>query len=275
MSWWGKVIGGTLGAAVAGPLGAMLGAAIGHGFDSGLKGIERDDAQAANPLEYAERSKLSFFTATFLVMGHLAKADGQVSEREIAKARHIMSRMQLNDGQKQAAMRLFNEGKSVGFDLAAVLRQLVNDCGRQKNLLQMFLEIQVMTALADDELHPHERTILLDLAQTLKFSRMQFEMLLAQVTVQHGRRHEEAPRREAADSFVRADEAYRLLGLTEHCSDEELKRAYRRQISQHHPDKLVSKGLPEEMMRLATDRTRQIKDAYELLRTHRITNNRG
>jgi DnaJ like chaperone protein len=69
MSWWGKVIGGTLGAAVAGPIGALLGAAIGHGFDTGLKGLEMDADWRPDTVDQVERSKAVFFTSTFLAMG--------------------------------------------------------------------------------------------------------------------------------------------------------------------------------------------------------------
>ena len=57
--------------------------------------------------------------------------------------------------------------------------------------------------------------------------------------------------------------------MTAKCSDIELKKAYRRQMNQHHPDKLVAKGLPEEMIDIATEKTQAIKAAYDLIKQQR------
>lgn len=274
MAWWGKVIGGTLGfVAGGGPIGALLGAAIGHAFDKGMSGLEQ-----LGPLptgENQERVQAAFFTATFSIMGHIAKADGQVSKDEIEVAEHTMARMQLDDEQKAAAKRLFSEGKASDFDYAGVAGQLRQECGRRKNLLQMFMEIQLATALADGELHPSEQGVLLELAEQLGFHRRQFEQLLAMATAQQRFSHGfggHSSHNQAQSPGQSLADAYKVLGLNEDCSDAELKRAYRKLISQHHPDKLVSKGLPEEMMKIATDKTREIKDAYDFIKQQRTQN---
>ncbi len=73
----------------------------------------------------------------------------------------------------------------------------------------------------------------------------------------------------AGSSEININEAYDLLGVKASDSDTEIKKAYRRLMSQHHPDKLVSKGLPEEMIKLATEKTQQIKKAYEQIKRER------
>ena len=264
MSWWGKVIGGAVGFAVSGPIGALLGAAIGHSFDKGVSGI---DAMAPDELS-TESIQAAFFTATFSIMGRIAKSDGIVSQSEINVAQATMARMQLNSEQQQAAQALFNKGKASDFDYQAVAKQLRKECVRRTNLLQMFLEIQIATALADGELHNSEQSLLLELAEVLGFKRAQFEQLLAMAAAQqrftgHHGAHEQQ------NSASQLEEAYDVLGLDKNCSDQELKRAYRRLMSQHHPDKLVAKGLPEEMMKLATEKTQQIKDAYDIVKQNR------
>lgn len=264
MSWWGKVIGGALGFAVSGPIGALLGAAIGHSFDKGLNGIE-----SMSPEDLSTESiQAAFFTATFSIMGRVAKSDGIVSQEEIDVAQATMSRMQLNDEQVKAAQALFSQGKSASFDYRAIAQQLREECGRRTNLLQMFLEIQIATALADGELHESEQAILLELAELLGFKRQQFEQLLAMAVAQQ-RFYNKDRGFSAQNSASQLEEAYDVLGLEDTCSDQELKRAYRRLMSQHHPDKLVAKGLPEEMMKLATEKTQQIKEAYELVKRNR------
>ena len=108
MSWWGKLIGGTFGFMIGGPLGAVMGAALGHNFDRGTNNLSGQGSMYHNR---QHRIQTAFFTATFSVMGHICKADGQVSKDEIKIARQIMDQMELNPDQKKAAMALFNEGK--------------------------------------------------------------------------------------------------------------------------------------------------------------------
>ena len=151
MAWWGKLIGGAMGFMLGGPLGALLGGSIGHQFDSGLRRKGGVFATADQ-----ERIQAAFFTATFSVMGHLAKADGRVSEHEIQTARNLMQQMHLNQAQQKAAIELFDQGKDSDFPLEEVLHQFRNECHRRTTLLRMFLEIQVQAALADGHMDPAE-----------------------------------------------------------------------------------------------------------------------
>lgn len=265
MSWWGKVIGGALGFAVVGPIGALLGAAIGHSFDKGLSGLDGFSPNIADQ----EKVQAAFFTATFTIMGRVAKADGKVSKEEIAVAQQTMARMQLDIEQTAAAQRLFTKGKEETFNFTEVAQQLRKECGRNKNLLQMFLEIQIATALADGDLHQQEQGILVELAAILGFSQFQFQRLLAMAVAQSRFYKGSESSHGFTQQGYRINEAYEVLGVESTCTDQELKRAYRRLMSQHHPDKLVAKGLPEEMMKLATEKTQQIKDAYDTIKQHR------
>jgi len=71
---------------------------------------------------------------------------------------------------------------------------------------------------------------------------------------------------QARGSVNEKSEAYAVLGVTPQDSKADIKKAYRRLMSQHHPDKLVSKGLPEEMIKVATEKSQKIRDAYDLLK---------
>jgi DnaJ like chaperone protein len=267
MSWWGKLVGGALGFASFGPLGALLGAALGHTIDKSIQDIgSRGDGIN---FDQHEDIQAAFFTATFSIMGHVAKADGRVTHAEINNARQIMQKMQLNDDQKKLAIELFNQGKSSDFDLRAVTSQFRKSCGRRANLLLMFMEIQLSTALADAELHKEEQSVLLQIAEYLGFQRRQFEQILARVSAEQAFSKFQSSQSDRVDSKQTLAAAYSLLGVSETCTDAALKKAYRKLMSQHHPDKLVSKGLPEEMMKLATEKTQEIKDAYERIKKFR------
>jgi DnaJ like chaperone protein len=256
MAWWGKIIGGAFGFMLGGPLGALLGAALGHNFDRGLKLSDEFGGMAYGDVE---RVQAAFFTATFSIMGHIAKADGKVTPAEIANAEATMARMNLDPEQRKAAINLFNEGKADDFPLQDVLVQFRKECHRRVNLMQMFLEVQITTALSDQKLHPAEKEILYRIADVLGFSRGQLDHLF------HLAGGFAAPKTEKAA----IKEAYEVLGVDKNAPDPEIKKAYRRLMNQHHPDKLVSKGLPEEMIKLANEKTQQIKEAYELIKKSR------
>ena len=259
MGWWGKVLGGAFGFMLGGPLGAVLGAAFGHQFDKGVKVLDREAVAPGD----TERVQLAFFTATFSVMGHMAKADGQVTRDEIALAEAVMTRMDLAPQMRQAAIKLFDQGKQPGFPLDDVLDQFRQEAQRRRNLLRMFLEIQLQAALADGTLHVAERRMLERVCDRLGLARAELEALEAMFRAEHHHQRTRPTQRP-----VLAD-AYAILGVGESASEAEVKRAYRRLLSQHHPDKLVAKGLPEEMMKLAAQKTHEIRQAYEAIREAR------
>ncbi|MDX2476099.1 MAG: co-chaperone DjlA [Gammaproteobacteria bacterium] len=254
MAWWGTFIGGTLGFVFGGPLGALIGAAVGGNFDRGLKMSGQFDPTAGPGNQ--ERVQAAFFTTTFSVMGHVAKADGHVSAQEISAAKSIMTQMQLSAQQRQAAIKFFDQGKLDDFPLVDILRQFKKECHGRRNLIQMFVEIQIATALADGKVDANEKRVLYTIGDILGFSRSQIDHLFNM---------ENAAGASASDSLT-LSQAYKILGVSKNNSEAEIKKAYRRLMSQHHPDKLVSKGLPDEMIQLATEKTQEIRKAYDLIK---------
>jgi len=266
MSWLGKFLGGTFGFMMGGPLGAILGASLGHQLDMGMGGLESDSHQGFNQGDQ-HRVQMAFFTATFSVMGHIAKADGTVSPSEIKLARRVMDEMMLSGELRETAIKLFDQGKSPDFPLTEALTQFRKECARRNNLIRMFLDIQVQAAFADGTLDPEEENVLLKICQILKISRFEFQHIKMQAQAQQ-RFHQKGQPYSGHSQNNLAD-AYSVLGISENASDTELKKAYRRLMSQNHPDKLVAKGLPEEMMTVAKKKTQKIAKAYELIRESR------
>lgn len=116
-----------------------------------------------------------------------------------------------------------------------------------------------MAAYADGSMHPAEKDVLLKICQVLNISRHEFDHLCAMI----GGMGRGAGRNDGSPSLK---QAYVILDVKESASSSEIKKAYRRLLSQHHPDKLVAKGLPEEMMKVAADRTHEIRKAYEVIK---------
>ncbi len=261
MSWLGKVVGGTFGFLMAGPLGAILGAAIGHQFDAELEIDEN-----LNP-GHQQRVQMAFFTATFSVMGHIAKVDGRVSQAEINLANKIMNEMGITGGARETAIKLFQQGKKPNYPINEVLAQFRRECHRRTNLIRMFIEIQLQAAFADGAIKQTEEGVLLNICEQLRISRVEYETIKLQFQAQQ-RFYDRHPQSVNPQRNILQD-AYAVLGLKPSASDAEVTKAYRRLISRHHPDKLVAKGLPEEMMLLAKEKTQKIRKAYETIRAAR------
>ncbi len=262
MGWWGKLAGGAFGFMLGGPLGALLGAALGHNFDKGLGSLERD--RIAGQGAGQERIQTAFFTATFSVMGHLAKADGRVSPEEIAQAKAVMAHMDLDADMRRAAIELFNQGKQRGFPLDEVLTQFRRECRRRTTLIQMFIEIQIQAAYSDGRLDPAEDHLLLHICNKLGIPEFLYRQLERMVRAEHHFGSNAGGRQGASAPSIK--DAYAVLNLQPDANATEIKKAYRRLMSQHHPDKLVAKGLPEEMMKVATKKTHEIRKAYEIIK---------
>ena len=260
MSWWGTLIGGAFGYLLGGPIGALLGASLGSSFGGATRRLDSGGVLGFDSRpSRQERAQLAFFAATFGIMGLVAKADGRVSPEEIRLAERVMDQLGLDAEQRRAARALFNEGRSGTFRLDDVLDQLRSECLRGTNIRRMFLEIQFQAAWADGGLHPEERRLLQHVAARLGLSRadyIELERMFGSAV-------------SAGADGPPLESAYTTLGVSPDAPYDEVKRAYRRLMSRHHPDKLAAKGLPEEMMRAATERTQQIKAAWETVKAAR------
>ena len=265
MYWWGKITGAILGwlilgAVRLGPLGFILGLIIGHQFD---RRLERG-LGAQGEIDIREIQGI-FFATTFSVMGHIAKADGRVSEHEIRAARAIMANLHLAPEQVKQAIRLFTDGKRSDFPLHHTVNRFQTACRARHDIFRAFIEIQMQAALASGVIHPKARRILWDVCRQLNVSRVELVQIEALIRAHQGfRGQQRAPQ---ADGAI--EQAYGVLGVKKDATDKEVKTAYRRLMNQHHPDKLVSRGLPESMMEVAKEKTREIRAAYDRIREAR------
>ena len=256
MRIWGKFFGFAIGFMFGRLGGAIFGLWLGHMYD-------RHQSQKAGLSGSAKRQAL-FFNTTFAVMGHVAKASGHVTENDIRMASSLMDQLNLSGQARADAQAAFREGKESDFDLNACLKTFRLISMGRKEVLQMFLEIQIQTALSDAQLDQKERSILAIVAKELGFSQKQLDDLLARWQAEFN-----FHRSGGAGNQASIKDAYDLLGISESMSDQEVKRAYRKLMNEHHPDKLVAKGLPAEMMDLAKKKAQDIQAAYDRVKGDR------
>jgi DnaJ like chaperone protein len=211
-------------------------------------------------------AQAQYLNSTFAVMGALCKADGQVSRNEIQAVEALFARMHLGTEQREQAKAAFTRGKAPDFDLDAEVAAVARACRGQMLLMRMFLQVQLVAVAADGAIHPAEHRMLLRVARGLGLAESEVEQLESTLRAAAG------GAAGATASPSRLDDAYRALGVTRSAADAEVKRAYRRLVSENHPDKLASRGLPESMRELAEQRTREITVAYGLIKEARGMN---
>jgi DnaJ like chaperone protein len=268
----GKVIGTILGYLAGRLFGALLGFIAGHYFDKGLASLRATRTQENVPL-----AQHPFFATVFTAMGALAKADGRISEQEITGAERVMVELGLSGAARSEAIELFKQGTAADFELEPQISAFLQRSVFQPELKQVLLEYLVAFALADGELHAAEREILQRIAIYLGFNSAQFAHLLDMLQAQqrfHGQSGQSYGGQSQGGRYSgratdELGDAYRALGVTASASDSEVKTAYRRLMSQHHPDKLMAQGVPENMIKLATEKAQEIQAAYEIIEKSR------
>jgi DnaJ like chaperone protein len=239
-----------IGLIVGGIRGLLIGAAIGYAAGWVLRNVLGKQLVLV---------QAQFLESTFAVMGAVCKADGAVSRDEIQVAESMFARLNLSSEQRQSAMAAFTRGKAPGFDLDAEVGKFARASRGHRPILLMFMQIQCAAVAADGNIHPAEHQMLVRVARGLGLSEAdvaQLEALLR--TGAPG----PSPQTKLAD-------AYAALGISSSASDAEIKQAYRRLMSQNHPDKLAGKGLPESMREMAEERSREISTAYALIKEAR------
>lgn len=270
MGWIGKLIGGFVGLLMTHNIwGAVAGVIIGHMFDQAAsQGVGRSASGPSGGRGAASGAMISqvFFRTTFEFMGHVAKSDGRVSEAEIDAARRVMQEFRLGPNDVAVAIECFGRGKSPSYDADGSVELLRSVCGGRYDLLRTFVELQLRAALAGDGISLPARAILTRLATRLGLSGLEFAYMESALRARQQSRSNQAPQRPREKSL---DESYAELGVNATTSDQEVKKAYRRQMSRHHPDKLVANGLPESMAEMAKEKTQRIQEAYESIRAAR------
>ena len=217
---------------------------------------------AMNPMQNLLRQAV-FIETVFISMGKLAKADGRVSEEEVAHVEQFMQKLGMTAEHRQQAIALFKKGADPEFDIEPTYKRFMAVCGHTRNLKEMLLVYLIVMALADGHFHPAEEELLMDIAGRLGYGREAFKRMMDMVLNQS---HFGGSQITTAAAL---EDAYKALGVTQDSSEAEIKRAYRKLMSQYHPDKLIGQGMPEDMIKMATEQAKEIQLAYDLVKKSR------
>jgi len=140
----------------------------------------------------------------------------------------------------------------------------------QIQLILLFVQIQIQVAAADGEIDKQEDQFLENMCRWLGINRRIYRELVNRVVAEQAFHKGRASGGNArANDPSALNQAYVILGVKESASDKEVKHAYRKLMSENHPDKLMAKGLPEEMLQIAKEKTQEIQAAYELVKSKR------
>ena len=263
--FWGRIIGAIIGYTVsANPLGALIGFGLGLYFDRGLSAVFQQNISGMGGNNDALKSL--FMQLLFTSLGQIAKADGHVSQSEVDHTEKVIKDFSLDEGNRQQAIAWFQQGAKQDNNYQSLMDEFAKLSAHQPQLKQVLLEIVISLAMADGELHHSEEVILLDIAKRLGVAQAAFQQLLDRLKGQQHFAH--AP----ANDRQQLQNAYQALGTNEAASDSEVKKAYRRLMSEHHPDKLMAQGVPDDAIKLATQKSQTIQAAYDLIKKTRKAN---
>jgi DnaJ like chaperone protein len=237
MSIWGKIGGAAAGLALGGPLGALIGVVAGHMmFDRGKS--------APSP----QQAQLAFTIGVIALAAKMAKADGVVTEEEVRAFRQVFDVPEDEAGNVARVFDLANRSVE-GYE--AYARQLAGLFATQPDILEDVIDGLFHIAKADGAVHERELEYLENVAAIFGFSEADF----ARISARHIRPIGEDP--------------YVILGVERSASDDEIKSAYRKLVAENHPDRAMARGLPEEFVKIATDKLAKINSAYERIEKER------
>ena len=239
MSIWGKILGGATGFAFGGPIGALLGGAAGHAID-------KIKTKKKLPEETALK-QIGFTIGVIVLSAKMAKADGKVTEDEI---RAFKEKINVPDSEIKNVAKLWDQAKKTtdGFQIYA--RQIANLLEKNSSVLEELLKLLIIIALADGKITIPEIKYLKEVGNIFGFSEEDFERIYS------------------SKSGVSSD-PYQILGVSRDASIDEIKQKWKQLAINHHPDRLISQGIPEDLIHKSTSRLKEINNAWDTIQNKR------
>ncbi len=258
-------LGRTFGFFTFGPFGAMYGGAVGKTIDNAVGFINSNKDTYKKTVKKAISSDVQkiFFTTTFRIMGDVFLKCGFHRMNELKRLHNIMEHMELTIENRLDAVNNYYLGQKKAFNSENQIRKLLAKCEDNKHILKMFIEIQLQAVC--DEYNDYNQTgieAIKQVADLISISEHELNQIqsLVKSYIAHASNSSQK-----LNSFQEEKNAYKILGLERNAPIKEVKRNYKLLISQHHPDKLIGKGMPSDMAHIATEKIKEINEAYNLI----------
>lgn len=249
MGVMGKLVGGTIGFAMGGPLGAIAGAVFGHAFD---KSGDLDDGREIDYTSTGNQTaQLTFFVAAFSMLAKIARADGAVSSEEIDSVEKFMAvDLNLDPESRRVARDIFHTAINARESFQDFAAQFFGQFRNEPRLLEMMIDIMLRVSVADGNLSPAEETLIVSAVGIFNMGDANYQRLKSKYVSEPVK-------------------YYAVLNCSESDSNDRIKSQYRKLVSEYHPDKIASKGLPDAFIQFANDKFREIQEAYEHIKKAR------
>ncbi len=294
MGWFATGFGFIIGNAIGGPLGGIIGAVVANYLTKDERGDDNSNARPGNgkrkvppqgnrrrqqaATDEAAREML-FLGAAAAMLAKLAKADGHISQEEIASAEAAFTCLGLNAEKRDFCIRVFRQAKDDGHTIYEYADSFA-DAQPDEEIRVVFYDILWDLAAADGSLDREEKNMLRFLPRHLRISQaLFFAQFARRVNAsgsdsgrqsrsdrQSGSGHRRGAQSRATDPLT---EAYATLGCSPTASDDEIKKAYRERAKKLHPDEMMAQGLPPELVQKANDEMARVNAAYDLIRKSR------
>lgn len=244
---YAKWVGGGLGWAFAGPIGAILGFALGSIIDQSTGLVEGNPTNQGNRrTSYGYTTTANDFVLSLLVLtAAIMKADGKVMKSELDYARAFLER-QFGKQKAQNQILLLRDLLNQPLDVRAVCMQIKRNM--QHPLRLQMLHYLFGLASADGSIDRNEKKVIEDIATYLGISHKDYESIRAMF---------------GQDT----ESAYKILEIEENATESEVKKAYRKMAVKFHPDKVGHLG--EEFQKAAKEKFQKVQEAYETIKKQR------
>ncbi|MDY0133038.1 MAG: TerB family tellurite resistance protein [Desulforegulaceae bacterium] len=254
MGWIGKLIGGTIGLGLGGPLGAILGAALGHKFDKSEQRYLEGGSQTQGFYQSGGRQQkeMTFFVAAFSMLAKIARADGQITENEIQAVKDFMVKdLRLDPVSQQAAINIFRAARNSQESFESFAKQFYQSFKDQEQILELMIDVLFRVASSDGSVVSEEERLIETTSKMFGFSDSKFSSIRSRYTT------------------TASTHYYSVLNSSSSDDNSQIKKQYRKLVSEYHPDKIIAKGLPDEFVELAHEKFREIQEAYEAISKER------